>query len=193
MKGLPIHNGRRFARAVTVLTVLTLLVAACGGGTVEEDPASLPPSDDPGSTPSAAGACLEGEPDCVDTGVGSGAGPLPDGAPNSEEPAADGGSGAGSGALVEGGLTVSEALATDGVIAVQGFLLDDGTGARLCEVLAESYPPQCGGASLPVIGYEEMIDIPLINAQGVTWTDQPVSLLGAIANGALVVDPTVGG
>jgi hypothetical protein len=97
--------------------------------------------------------------------------------------------------LIDGGLSVSEALATDatGVIGVQGSLFDDGTGARLCEALAESYPPQCGGVSIPVTGYEEVITVPLSNAQGVTWTDQPVSLLGEIINGTLVVSPTTSG
>jgi hypothetical protein len=100
-----------------------------------------------------------------------------------------------SGMLIDGGLSVSEALATDatGVIGVQGSLFDDGTGARLCEALAESYPPQCGGVSIPVTGYEEVITVPLSNAQGVTWTDQPVSLLGEIINGTLVVSPTTSG
>jgi hypothetical protein len=90
---------------------------------------------------------------------------------------------------------VSEALATDasGIIAVKGFLVTDETGARLCEALAESYPPQCGGASVPVVGYEEMVDVPLQNAQGVTWTDDVLSLFGELLDGVFVVDPTVTG
>ena len=93
--------------------------------------------------------------------------------------------------LVEGGLSVSEALTTGatGVIAVQGFLVDDGTGARLCEALAESYPPQCGGASILVTGYEDVITVPLGTEQGVTWTDESVSLFGEVTGGTLVVSP----
>ena len=99
----------------------------------------------------------------------------------------------GAGALVMIGGTVGVAafltLASGGVIAVQGSLFDDGTGARLCEALAESYPPRCGGDSIPISGYEESITVPLSAAQGVTWTDQLVSLLGEIIDGTLVVSP----
>lgn len=155
----------------------------------------LPVNDDPGSTPpAAAGACLEGEPDCNDLG------PLPaDGepgslpAPQDLPPPVD--PGVPSGMVVDGGLTVSDALAggVTGVIAVKGYLLDDGSGWRLCEVLAESFPPQCGGESLGITGHEEMVDVPMLNEQGVTWTDAMVTFLGEIVDGVLVVDPTVSG
>ncbi len=97
--------------------------------------------------------------------------------------------------LVDGGLTVSDAIGggASGVIAVQGFLLIDAEGARLCEVLAESFPPQCGGPSLPVTGYEEVLASPLSNSGDISWTDQTVSLLGEIVDGTLVVDATVAG
>jgi hypothetical protein len=80
-----------------------------------------------------------------------------------------------------------------GVVAVRGAFFDDGSGPRLCEALAESFPPQCGGGSLPVTGYEEVIDVPLQTEQGVTWTDQPVTFIGEIVGGVLVVDPTATG
>jgi hypothetical protein len=193
----------RLLGPAALLLAVALVAAACGGGDDDgsapqppgsEEPAPvLPTNDDPGATPpAAAGACLEGEPDCVDTLVGDPV-PLP---PPGDDPAGDdGGPVVSGGMLVDGGLTVSEALATDatGVIAVRGFLLDDGSGARLCEALAESYPPQCGVASIAVTGYEEMVDVPLVQAQGVTWTDQTVSLLGEIVDGVLVVDPMVAG
>ncbi|MDR9450785.1 MAG: hypothetical protein RI637_06145 [Acidimicrobiia bacterium] len=177
----------RPVRAAALLTVLMLLLAACGGGATADEPAAIPPNDNPANTPAAGGTCLEGEPDCNDTPAGGGALPLP----NEDEPS-DAVTG---GMPVDGGLTVSEALESDatGVIAVRGFLVADQTGARLCEVLAESYPPQCGGAGLPVSGYEEILDVPTSTAQGVTWTDQPISLLGEIVDGTLLVDPTVAG
>ncbi len=64
---------------------------------------------------------------------------------------------------------------------------------RLCEALAESFPPQCGGASVPVSGHVGTSSIPLVSEQGVTWTDQPVTFLGEIIDGTLVVDSTVSG
>lgn len=171
-------------RWALILAGFALLVAACGTADSDE-PAGLPINDNPTDTPAASGACLPDEPDCVDTGVVNDEPlPLP-----SDEPVDS------SGALAGGGLTVTQALTTDavGVIAVQGFLFDDGSGALLCEVLAESFPPQCGGASIPVVGYEEAISVPISSEQGVIWTDAVVAVLGEIVDGTLVVDPTVAG
>ena len=160
--------------------ILALVLAACGGGAQEEE---LPI--DTGDAPPAAGACLVDEPDCNDIGVPTDGGALP--------PPSDDGEVVTGGMVADGGLTVSDALTTDasGVIAVQGFLFDDGSGPVLCEVLAESFPPQCGGASVAVEGHEEAVDVPIVSEQGVTWTDQPLTLFGEIVDGALVVDPTV--
>ena len=74
--------------------------------------------------------------------------------------------------LVDGGLSVSEALVTDatGTIAVKGFLVADDRSARLCELLAESMPPQCGGAWIEVSGYEGALSAPIQSAQGIDWT-----------------------
>jgi hypothetical protein len=60
------------------------------------------------------------------------------------------------GMTVDGGLSVDEALDTEviGVVAVKGYLFDDGAGLRLRNVLAESLPPQCGGASLTVADFD---------------------------------------
>ena len=181
------NQSPRPARAAALLTVLMLLLAACGGGATTDEPGALPPNDNPGNTPAVSGTCLEGEPDCNDTPGEGGEVPLP----TDDEPS-DSVTG---GMLVDGGLTVSDALESDatGIIAVLGFLVADETGARLCEVLAESYPPQCGGAGLPVSGYQEVLDVPINTAQGVTWTDQPISLLGEIVDGILLVDTTVTG
>lgn len=160
-----------------MLTVTALLAAACAGNTEGGDPAALPPN--AGDTPAAAGACLEGEPDCNDTGDMAAPG-LPD----SGGPVQD---------LPTTGLSVSEALASTVTdrIAVRGFLVVDDDGARLCDALAESYPPQCGGDSVPVVEYEEMVDVPLMEAQGVSWTDTVVTFCGELIDGVFSVDPTV--
>ena len=116
---------------------------------------------------------------------------------------ADGEPVASGGQTVNGGLTVRQALETDatGVLAVQGNLFDDGTGIRLCEVLAESFPPQCGDPSLLVEGFDfdriiELPDDELIRvqqAEGVTWTDGYITLFGELVDSTLVVDPLVAG
>jgi hypothetical protein len=182
---------------VALLAVLALVAAACGTGDDRsasaapvggsEEPAVLPPNSKPDTTPPLAGACLEGEPECNDTAA---PGDVPSDLPPPDVPDTPLSP---TGVLVDGGLTVAEALATDatGVIAVKGFLLVDDQGARLCELLAESLPPQCGGSAIAITGYEEMLSTPLSNAQGVTWTDQYASFLGEIVDGVLVVDPTV--
>ncbi len=172
-------------RLSLLIAIFALVAAACGTDTAEPAPS------DAGDVPAAAGACLEGTVDCNDT-LEPGEVP-PDLPPSDEPPPAGGGT---SGALVDGGLTVSEALETDatGVLAVQGHIVDDGTTARFCEALAESFPPQCGGAWVEVSGYEATIDPDdLTTGQGVTWTDHSVVLFGDLVDGTLIVDPTATG
>jgi hypothetical protein len=184
----------RILRFAAVLAVFALVLVACGDGTVEESPiASLPIADGDPIPADASGTCLEGEPDCDDTGPIGDPQDLPSG--DDEPTVGDGGGVISDGMTVDGGLQVSDALAGDalGIIAVQGFLVDSGTGAKLCEALAESFPPQCGGASIPVTGYEEVIDVPLNSNQNTTWTDEVVTLFGEIIDGTFVVDPTVAG
>lgn len=172
-------------RLSLLIAIVALVAAACGTDT---EPTPTDAGDTP---PPAAGACLEGSEDCNDT-MAPGETP-PDLPPSDELPSDDGVT---SGAIVDGGLTVSEALVTDatGVLAVQGFIVDDGTTARFCEALAESFPPQCGGATIEVTGYETTIDPDdLTTDQGVTWTDFSVVLFGDLVDGTLIVDPTVTG
>lgn len=189
-------NATRLGRLAAVLTALVLVAAACGGVSAGEESALLPLNDNPDDTPVVTGMCAPGEPDCVDTIVVGGNEPqdLPndDTGPDVDSDARSVLSG---GMPADGGLSISATLTTEatGVIAVQGFLFDDGTGVRLCEALAESYPPQCGGASIPVTGYEEVTTIPLSNAQDVIWSDQPVTLFGEVVGGALIVSRTTSG
>ena len=162
--------------------VMKIVLAACGGAATDEE---LPVDTGADPAPAAAGgACLGDEPDCNDIGVPSDGGELP--LPSDDGEVVTGG-------MVAAPLTVSEALVSDigGVIAVQGFLFDDGAGPMLCETLAESFPPQCGGESLSVSGHEEAVDVPIVTEQGVMWTDQSLVLFGEIVDGALAVDPTV--
>ena len=107
------------------------------------------------------------------------------------------------GMLVDGGLSVAEALDTDaaGVIAVSGFIVADETSVRLCELLAESLPPQCGGASIVLAGVtaDGLNELPggekwgLQIAQDVTWTNEIVSLIGEVVEGEFVIDTLVSG
>ena len=155
-------------KLVVLIAALTLTAAACGGG--EDDAAGLPVNDGD-ETPIAAGACLEGEPDCND---------IPGDEPTDLPPPND--AVVGGGLVVDGGLTVSDALQTDatGVIAVQGFVVAVADEVRLCEALAESFPPQCGGPSL-LLDSLDTIDPDELKTEGdVTWTDLPQTVLGEI-------------
>ncbi len=90
------------------------------------------------------------------------------------------------------GLSVAEVLAdtTGGPLVVQAFIVADADGAaRLCDALAESFPPQCGGAAIEVSGLPlELLDG--LEASGtVLWSEQPVQLIGSVKAGVFVNDP----
>lgn len=184
---------------MAVLAALALVAAACGddddadvsvGDDAAAEPgdeAGLPIADDE-SVPPAAGACLEGTVDCNDTPGDLGP-PLLEPGDEDVVPV--------TGVLVDGGLSPEEALSmgpADGVIAVTGFILDGATGTYLCGALAESYPPQCGAGAIELEGFAlEMVAAPISVAEGVTWTDTPVSVFGVVDNGVMTVDETVTG
>lgn len=157
-----------------------LITAACGTSAEE-----VPVNTNPDVNPAISGACLVDEPDCNDTGaIGDEPIDLP---PSSGDVT--------TGAVVDGGLTVSEALTTDaiGILAVGGFLVDDGTTARLCEALAESFPPQCGGASIELASYSTIDPDSLKTEQGVTWTDDHIIMFGEIVDGVFDEDAFTNG
>ena len=85
-------------------------------------------------------------------------------------------------------LTVAEVLAGEpqGEVAVRGNLFDDGSGLVVCGALAESFPPQCPGQSLPITN-PETIDVALASAGEVRWSDQPVTLVGVVDDGGFRV------
>lgn len=165
-------------RLLLAAAVLSLFAVACGNdesdvGPTQELPA-VPGDEDP---PVVAGACLEEEPDCPDTLK-----PLPDEDPVALDPATGE-------PLGDGSLLVSDVVGVDidGGFAISGFVWDDGTGLRLCDGLLESFPPQCGEPSLRLEN-PAVADLgPLQSEQGVTWSDQPVRLLGELVDDAFVV------
>jgi hypothetical protein len=92
------------------------------------------------------------------------------------------------------GISVSEALASDldGPLLVNGYLVVVDGEVRLCELLAESYPPQCGGASLVVEGLD-LSAYSLTREGGVSWTDGHVQVLGEVKDRRLVVSAASAG
>jgi hypothetical protein len=93
-------------------------------------------------------------------------------------------------------LTIEEALASapEDPVTVRGYLVAaQGAPVQLCSALAESYPPQCGGASLVLDG----LDLATVNGlttptepdyAHTSWTDRQVSVHGTLSNGVLTVD-----
>ena len=166
-------------KLVVVAAVVAVVAAACGESDGQATNETLPPAPSGAdSPPDAADACLEDEPVCDDV-PGLGAEPLPLDA---------GDNGGGSGVVVDDALAVADAIAVggSGIVAVQGFIIQDASGIRLCEALAESMPPQCGGASVGVANLDTVDPDDLATSQGVSWTDLPVVIIGEIVDGVLV-------
>ena len=157
-------------KALLLLAALALMLAACGGG--DETTADLPVNDggDPGDI---TATCLEGEPDCNDTPGGE-----PQDLPSGD---ADGPS--------IPTLTITDAAVASGQAMVTGFLVDVAGESRLCEALAESFPPQCGGASITMTSLDQIDPDELKTEGDVTWTDFQVTVFGEMVDGTLVVTP----
>jgi predicted small secreted protein len=87
------------------------------------------------------------------------------------------------------GISIDEALESDSAepLLVNGNLLIVDGQARLCSALAESFPPQCGGASLLVTGLDIAQVDGLMVEGDVMWTDRPTRLAGVVADGILTV------
>lgn len=63
-----------------------------------------------------------------------------------------------------------------------GYLVRLQGETRICEALAESYPPQCGGTSYRVVGLDFAGAQGLEEASGVTWSQEAVTLEGVLAD-----------
>ncbi len=94
-----------------------------------------------------------------------------------------------SGTTIDSAVPVSSLFDGEGarLARVSGFLLDDGASTRLCELLMESFPPQCGGAWV-VIANPGLLDPELSEAQGIRWTDLPIVLNAQFDGERLVID-----
>ena len=91
------------------------------------------------------------------------------------------------------GITVGVALISNltGPLLVNGQLHVENGRVRLCEVLAESFPPRCGGRFLVVEGLDLMTIGGLTTEGSVTWSDQTVQVLGTVEGEVLTVAETV--
>ena len=87
------------------------------------------------------------------------------------------------GPITDPGMSVADALghrATDDLVTVSGALFVDGDGTvRLCDAIAESFPPQCGGARIVVEGLDLATIANLQTENGVSWAEG-VTLFGSV-------------
>jgi len=87
------------------------------------------------------------------------------------------------GPISEPGMSVAEALghqATDDLVTVTGALFVDADGTvRLCDAIAESFPPQCGGDRIVVVGLDLAAVGDLQTEGEVSWAEN-VTLFGSV-------------
>lgn len=157
-------------KLVLLIAASALFATGCGGS--EDDAAALPVNDGT-DDPAIDAACLVEEPECDDTPTGESQ-DLPPPSDGDDPPIV--------------ALSVPEALTASGRVAVTGFLVDTDGVAKLCEALAESFPPQCGGAGIPMTGYDQIDPDDLQSEGSVTWTDLPATILGELVDGTLVTE-----
>ena len=155
-------------KTLLILIVAALALTACATDAGDADTAGLPVNDGE-APPLDEGTCLAGEPDCADD---------PSGGQDAIDLPAD-----------LGDVTIADLLdgGPGGTVTVAGFIVATGDDVRLCEALAESFPPQCGGLSIPVEGFGE-IELEGLPSEGdVTWSDFPITLQGEVVGGVFVV------
>ncbi|VAW02885.1 hypothetical protein MNBD_ACTINO01-2000 [hydrothermal vent metagenome] len=161
-------------RSLVLVVAMGMVAAACAA---TQDDGAVTGDDSPRNT----ATCPEGTVDCNDTPT--------DGA---EPPGPPGGDGQ-SGMLVDGGLSVADAIAYKGseVVAVQGFVVIQDGAARLCDALAESFPPQCGQAGIVIVNPQDLPDMVLVEEGTTQWTDDTIFVLGYIDGGELTIASNV--
>lgn len=87
-------------------------------------------------------------------------------------------------------LTIGEALerGSGHDVAVRGTLHVQGDEVRLCDGLAESYPPQCPGRYLVLQG-ADLAHADLAREGEVAWGEEPTTVRGTLDGATLVVAP----
>ena len=128
----------------------------------------------------AGGGIRFGSSSGPDDGVSSDETPNPGGADGAE---ADPRLVIAEGPITEPGMSVADALghlATDDLVTVRGalFVEPDGT-VYLCEAIAESFPPQCGGQRLRVEGLDLDAVASLQSEGDVSWAES-IALFGSV-------------
>lgn len=172
-------------RSISIKILMVGLVAMVATGCAIYEERSGPGADE---VPIVSVQCAEEVPDCVDTVVDD---QPPTGGPTPTAPADS----RSSGFIVGPGLTITEAIAYDGTepVAVGGFVVTTADGTRLCEALAESFPPQCGGLSLNVVNPDTLTNFVLIEEGETQWSPDLVVVLGNVSGSDFTIASTISG
>lgn len=86
-------------------------------------------------------------------------------------------------------ITVDQLVArsADTPIAVTGLLYAQGGVTKLCAMVLESYPPQCGGASVVLTGIDVAERPGAQTAEGVSWEEGAVVTVQRQQDGTFAV------
>jgi Intracellular proteinase inhibitor len=73
-------------------------------------------------------------------------------------------------------------------VVAQGVLVIDTEAARLCDGLAESFPPQCAGGFIELNDLDEaaVVGLEFVEQPAIKWTNYPLTVSGTVDGGALV-------
>jgi hypothetical protein len=86
------------------------------------------------------------------------------------------------------GISIDEAIAFESnePLLVNGNIWADGDKVYFCDAVAESYPPQCAGVRLEVVGVK-LAEVDGLQRVGeIAWTER-TQLLGVVADGKITV------
>jgi hypothetical protein len=78
-----------------------------------------------------------------------------------------------------------------GTVETVGFVVIDQTGARLCFALAESFPPQCGEASVEIVNPDDL-EVVFEESGDVRWTDPAVVISGRYSQQTFTIETPSG-
>jgi hypothetical protein len=86
------------------------------------------------------------------------------------------------------GISIDEAIAfeSDEPLLVNGNIWAEGDKVYFCDAVAESYPPQCAGVRLEVVGVKLAEVDGLQRVGDIAWSER-TQLLGIVADGKITV------
>jgi hypothetical protein len=87
------------------------------------------------------------------------------------------------------GISIDEAIAfeSDEPLLVNGNIWAEGDKVYFCDAVAESYPPQCAGVRLEVVGVKLAEVDGLQRVGDIAWSER-TQLLGVVADGKITVN-----